>query len=199
MMPVKTMLLDPEIRRRVFFVAGNLAVCVLALFLIVLPIHGLFADRDEQILDKLKVLARLEAIVAQEKNVQSVLSDTSAQLRSGEFLAGPNENVISAELQARLKALAESAGAKSRAVQALPVRTIDQIRYSGSRIEIFGSLQSIQRTVHAIESAKPYLFTSAAVIKLQAPATGRQAEQQEPTLQAQLDVFGAMQPGGREP
>jgi general secretion pathway protein M len=190
--------LDPDLRRRVLFVAGNLAACVLTACTMVLPIYGLFAERDEQILDKLKVLARLDAIAAQEKNVQSILSDTSAQMRSGEFLVGPNENVISADLQARLKTLAEAAGAKSRAVQALPVRTVDQIRYSGARIEIFGSLQSIQRAVHAIESAKPYLFTSGAAIKLQTPLVGRQGLQQEPVLQAQLDVFGA-KPAGHEP
>jgi general secretion pathway protein M len=110
-------------------------------------------------------------------------------MRGGEFLAGPNENVISADLQTRLKAIAVSAGARSRAVQALPLKTNNQIRYSGSRIEIFGSLQSIHRAIYAIESAKPYLFITGAVIKVMPPAS-RQGVPEEPIIQAQLDIFG---------
>lgn len=189
---------DSEIRHRTLFVAGNLAACAVVICALVLPVTAFFADRDDRILEKMKVLARLKAIAAQETNVQSILSDADTQMRDGEFLNGPNENVISAELQARLKAVAESSGARSRAVQALPPRTIDQIRYSGSRIEIFGSIQSIHRAVYAIESAKPYLFTAGAVIKVQTPVT-RQGVAEEPVIQAQLDVFGAIQINGREP
>ena len=135
---------------------------------------------------------------AQAAYVQSIVSDTSAQMRGGEFLTGPNENVISADLQTRLKTITESAGAQSRAAQALPLKIVDQIRYSGSRIEIVGSLQSVHRAIHAIESAKPYLFITSAAIKLSAPA-GRQGIPGEPILQAQLDIFVAIQVNGREP
>ena len=82
-----------------------------------------------------------------------------------------------------------------RAVQALPVKTVDQIRYSGSRIEIFGSLQSIAKTVHAVESSKPYLFITGAAVK--SPPPLRQGASEEPVVQAQLDVFGAVQVGGQ--
>ena len=127
---------DIHLRRRAFFVLGNLAICAVVVSALVMPTYAFFADRDTQIADKQKVLGRLSAIAAQAANVRSIVSDTSAQLRSGEFLAGPNENVISADLQARLKAMIEAAGARSSAVQALPLKIVDQIRYSGSRIEI---------------------------------------------------------------
>jgi general secretion pathway protein M len=140
----------------------------------------------------------LSAIAAQAANVASIASEASAQLRSGEFLTGPNENVISADLQTRLKALTDGAGARSRAVQALPLKIGEQNRFSGSRIEIFGSLQSIHRAIYAIESAKPYLFISGAVIKT-APAINRRGVPEEPVIQAQLDVFGAVQVNGKEP
>ncbi|MGA2287767.1 type II secretion system protein GspM [Bradyrhizobium sp.] len=146
---------------------------------------------------RLQSAARLSAIAAQAANVQSIVSDTSAQMRGGEFLAGADENVISADLQTRLKTITETAGARSRAVQALPFKISDQIRYSGSRIEIFGPLQSIHRAIHDIESAKPYLFITAAAIKLMPPAGG-QGTPGEPMIQAQLDIFGAIQLGGRD-
>jgi general secretion pathway protein M len=189
------MFYDIHLRHRAFFVLGNLAICVAIVFTLVMPINAFFADRDNRIADQLKTFARLSAIAAQAANVQSIASDTSAQMRGGEFLAGPNESVISADLQTRLKGITEAAGARARAVQALPLKTSDQIRYSGSRIEIFGSLQSIHRAVYAIESAKPYLFITGATIK--APPSA--SRQDEPTIQAQLDIFGAIQINGREP
>jgi general secretion pathway protein M len=189
---------DIHLRRRALFVLGNLAVSAVVVGALVMPTLAFFADRDNRISDKLKVLARLSAIAAQATNVQSIVSDTRAQMRGGEFLAGPNENVISADLQTRLKAITDAAGTRSRAVQALPLKTSDQIRYSGSRIEIFGSLQSIHRAIYAIESAKPYLFITGATIK-GTPAVGRQGIPEEPVIQAQLDVFGAIQLSGNEP
>ncbi|MBR1241926.1 hypothetical protein JQ620_17495 [Bradyrhizobium sp. AUGA SZCCT0274] len=186
---------DPLLRRRGLFVAANLAACALLVYVFVLPIIDMFADRDSRIEEQGRVLARLTAIAAQAGNVQSNVSDTRTQLQGGEFLAGPNENVVSADLQTKLKTMTEGAGARSRAVQTLPVKAVDQIRYAGSRIEIYGSLQSILRAVHAIESAKPYLFITGANLKTLTPV--RQGGSEEPVVQAQLDVFGAMQIGGQ--
>jgi general secretion pathway protein M len=190
--------LDPNLRRKALFVLGNLAACAAIMLGMVMPMHEFFAERSGRIAGQLKVLARLNAIATQAANVQSIVSDTSAQMRSGEFLAGANENVISADLQTRLKAMTEAAGARSRAVQALPLKVSDQISYSGSRIEIFGPLQSIHRAIYAIESAKPYLFVTGAAIKLMPPVLG-QGTPGEPVIQAQLDIFGAMQMNGRDP
>jgi hypothetical protein len=188
---------DTHIRRRTFFVLGNLAVCGAVIVGLVRPINAFFTERDVHIADQRLVLARLQAIAAQAENVSSIASATRVQFQGGEFLAGANENVISADLQNRLKAAAESSGARSRAIQALPQKAVGLIKYSGSRIEIFGSLQSIQRTVYAIENAKPYLFITAASIKT-ASAASRPGVSEEPTIQAQLDVFGAMQSKGSE-
>jgi general secretion pathway protein M len=189
---------DAIVRRRALFIIGNLAACAGVVLVLVVPILTFFADRDERILVQARGLARLSAIAEQASNVQSIIADTSGQMRSDEFLTGPSENVISANLQARLKGITEAAGAHSRAVQALPLKTSDQIRYSGSRIEIFGSLPSIQRAIHAIESAKPYLFITGATLRAPPPAT-RQGMPEEPIIQAQLDIFGALQVDGRGP
>jgi general secretion pathway protein M len=192
------MLPDVQFRRRALFVLGNLAVVAVVVVAFVTPVHSFFADRDGGIEGQLRILARLNAIAAQAANVQSIASETSAQMRGAEFLAGTNENVISADLQTRLKAIVETAGARSRAVQALPLKIADQIRYSGSRIEIVGPLQSIHRAVYAIESAKPYLFITGGTMKVM-PSMNSQGISEEPVIQAQLDIFGAIQVEGRGP
>jgi general secretion pathway protein M len=183
------------LRRRALFVSVNLALCAMAFSLLVMPTYGLFSDRDNRIADQRKVLARLSAITAQAENVRAIVSDTSAQMRGGEFLAGPNENVISADLQTKLKTLTEAAGARSRALQALPIKTSDLIRYSGSRIELVGSLPSIRRAIYAIEGAKPYLFVSDATLRV-LPSQSKPGSPEEPVIQAQLDIFGAIQVNG---
>jgi general secretion pathway protein M len=164
---------------------------------VVIPICDFFADRNSRIAEQRVLLARLEAIAAQDANVQSMARRPDAQLQRGEFLIGPNEGVINADLQTRLKALTQAGGARLRSAQSLPAKANDQIRYSGSRIDIYGSLQSIQKTIYAIESATPYLFVTGAVIKLSLPSN-RPGVVEEPVIQAQLDIVGPMHIEGRD-
>ncbi len=189
---------DNPLLRRALFVSGNLMLCFLIFSSVVMPTRAFFADRDSRIVDQRKLLSRLTAIAGQEAVVRSVEANTGAQMHGVEFLAGPNDNVINADLQTRLQAIAAAAGAQSRAVQSLPPKTSDQIRYSGSRIEIYGPLQSIHRAIYAVESAKPYLFIAGAVLRM-APASDKLGVPEEPVIQAQLDIFGAMQVEGRDP
>jgi len=182
---------------QLLFVLGNLAFVAVVVCTVVLPVSSFFADRDERVSAQSKVLARLRAIAAQEASIEAIASETNAELRSGEFLAGTSDNVVSADLQTRIKALTDGAGTRSRAVQGLPVKNADQVRYAGSRIEIVGSIQSIQRALFAIENAKPYLFITAAAMR-NAPTVSRPGIPEEPTISAQLDIYGAMQPVGRD-
>jgi hypothetical protein len=184
--------------RRALFVLVNLTFCAVVVGSTVMPISALFADRESSIVEGRKTLARLTAIAAQEAHVKSIDADTGLQMQRGEFLTGPNENVINADLQTRLKTIVETAGARSRAMQSLPPKSSGQIRYSGSRIEIYGPLQSIHRAVHTVEDARPYLFIAGAVLKM-LPSSGRLDVPEEPVIQAQLDIFGAMQINGRDP
>jgi general secretion pathway protein M len=191
------MILDRIRYPQLLFVLCNLATIAVVACAVVLPVNTFFSDRDERIADQSKVLARLRGIVAQETNIRAIASDTKAQLQSGEFLNGTNENVVNADLQTRLRALTEGAGTRSRSVQALAVKGADQVRYVGSRIEIVGPIQSLQRAVYAIESAKPYLFITAAAIR-NVPAVSRPGVAEEPAISQQLHVYGAMQIAGRD-
>ena len=66
--------------------------------------------------------------------------------------------MVVADLQTRLKAIAEAAGARLRSVQSLPPKTKDEVRYVGARLDVYGTVEAIQRTVYAVEAGKPYLF-----------------------------------------
>jgi general secretion pathway protein M len=180
--------------RRLAFIGANIAVVVLITGLFVLPVRTFFDARDAQIIEQRETLARLQAIVAQESVVRAMANQPVGQ---GEFLAGKNEGVINADLQTRLKGMVEAAGARLRSVRALQSQPDEHDRHIGSRIELSGNLQAIHRVIHAIESAKPYLFVGGAAIR-PAPPTGPKDLPQEPTLEAQFDVFGIVRADGRE-
>ncbi|WP_316205384.1 type II secretion system protein GspM [Bradyrhizobium sp. SZCCHNS3004] len=182
---------DAQLVRPSLFILGNVAILGLVLWGVVLPIDALFKERNARIDDQGRLLARLKAIAAQASSIEVLASETDAQLQSGEFLTGANENVIAADLQTKLKTIVGNAGAQSRAIQSLPGRAVDQIRYSGVRLDLSGPLPAVMRVVHAIESTKPYLFIANATLKSGPPARSGTAE--EPVLQAQLDVYGAVQ------
>jgi general secretion pathway protein M len=183
--------------RRAVFAGVNAAAAALVVGALVLPACDFFAARDARIAEQRALLARLQGVVAQEARIQAMAGETDAQAQAGEFLRGANEGVVSADLQTRLKTVAEGAGARLRSVQALPANTRDEIRYIGSRMELTGSIQAIQRTIHAVESGKPYLFVTAATIK-SSPMMQQAASAQEPVVDAQLDLYGAVQPEGRD-
>lgn len=188
--------------RRALFIAGNLAALVVVILVVVLPISDILTSRNNRIAEQRTLLARLEGIVAQESRIQAFARETETQAQTGEFLRGANDGVMTADLQIRLKSIAEGAGGRLRSVQPLPASSRDQLRLIGSRMELSGTIQVIHRTVQTIESGKPFLFVTAASLKL-GPASSQPGlppnSPQEPVIDAQLDVFGAVQPAGVAP
>lgn len=187
---------NPWLRRAVFL-ALNLAAGLVIYGLVVAPIRAFFSDRDTFIAEQGALLARLTSIAAQEANVQAAARQVAEQAKRGELLVGPNESVINADLQTRLKTVAEQSGARLRSVQSLPARTSDKVRYVGCQLDIFGSLQAIHKTIHAVESRTPYLFVVAAALK-PAPVVNRAGPPEQPVLEARLDIFGSVHIEARE-
>jgi general secretion pathway protein M len=188
--------------RRLAFVAGNFAAALMVAAFVGMPVQAFFAERDAQIAGQRTLIARFAAIAAQQPRVQAAAQQADAQVEQGEFLVGTNEGVIVADLQTRLKTMAEAAGARLRSVQSLPPKTREEVRYVGARLDVYGPLAAIQRTLYAVESAQPYLFVDAAAVRAAPsvnPAALPNAAAQEPVIDAQLDVFGAVHLKGREP
>jgi general secretion pathway protein M len=188
--------------RTAAFVAGNFAVALVLAVSVIMPVHAFFAERDAQIASQRALLARFAAIAGQQARVETAAHDADAQVEQGEFLVGTNEGVIVADLQTRLKTMAEAAGARLRSVRSLPAKTREEVRYVGARLDVYGPLAAIQRTLYAVESGKPYLFVDAAAVRAAPavnPAALPNAAAQEPVIDAQFDVFGPVHLKGREP
>jgi general secretion pathway protein M len=176
--------------RRIVFLAVNLlAVAIIAS--IILSMVDVIVVLDDQIAEQQTVLRQLKGVAAQEKHVQTLAEAVEKDFQGVEFLHGANDGVVSADLQTRLKELTESTGARVRSLQTLPPRTLGGAHYISTRIEIYGSVQSVRGAVYAIESGRPYLFISGAVLK-SSGVSGRSNGAQEPVIQAQLDILGAI-------
>jgi hypothetical protein len=182
---------------RVFFLSANLAACLMIWVCIVMPTSAFFTERNARIAEQRALLVRLTSVAIQEGAVQSIGHQVGAQ--RGDFLVGSSDGVVNANLQTQLKRMAEGAGARVRSLQGLPAMTSEQVRYSGSRVEISGPIQSVHRAIYEIESAKPFLFVTVAQIRALPPTISPSGQAEEPVLQAQLDVFGAVQIEERTP
>ena len=172
------------------FVAVNMAVIAFAIVVLFAPILSHFSGRSEEISENASQLARFENIMRQAR--------TSAQGAAGRdnvFLAGNEERVVSADLQAALKSLATAAGVNLLGIRGLTGARSQQLRMIGVGVELEGTLAAIRDMMRAIESQTPLLFVSS--ISLRSITDG-----DDGPIRAEMTVQGAMRvaqkPGGEK-
>lgn len=173
---------------RALFIGFN-ALALLAVIGLVAALADHVQSQDDEIAQRQQMLGRLEAILAREGEVRAAADRIKTQLSEGDFLKGANEGVIAAELQIRLKSVAERNGARVLTMQGLTLPADDVLRYIGAKISLVGTHQQLQKAIYEIEADKPYLFIRNASLKLTAGANGISTE---PTLEAHLDVTGTL-------
>ncbi|PDT87482.1 hypothetical protein CO669_25290 [Bradyrhizobium sp. Y36] len=185
--------LSPSSGRMLFIGVNMLAL------LFVIGLGAALADYvqglDDDIAQKRQVLDRLDAILAREGDVRAAGERIKTQMTEGDFLKGANEGVIAAELQIRLKSVAERNGARVLTMQGLTLPADDVLRYIGAKVALVGTHQQLQRTIYEIEVDKPYLFIRGASLK---PTAGN-GTSIEPTLEANLDITGTLPKNGGQP
>jgi general secretion pathway protein M len=185
--------------RRGAFVLANLAAFAGFLILFAWPIQAFFADREAQIAEQRVLLIRLNAIASQRATVERLAAQSATDVSRGEFLEGANDGVAAANLQTLLKGMVEPTGARLRSVRALPTKLAENIKFIGVQLEMTGTIRAVYQAIHTVETAKPLLFVAGALLKpTQQTAARLDASSAEPTIDAQLDVVGAMQIDGAE-
>jgi general secretion pathway protein M len=179
----------PPMWRQMSFVAAHLAVIAVVSCAMVLPYQRYVWARQQEIERKRDTLQRFEAVAAQDGAVQEFLRRVEERNSSGVLLPGQNENVASAELQSRLKALAEAQGVVVRSIRALPSKPSYAAQLIGVRLECAGTIEAIRTIVHQIESGPVLLVISETGLRSQiVPRAAMPVV--APTIDAQLDVFG---------
>lgn len=159
---------------------------------IISPLWSQTEARDARIDSKREQLARYLAVAKQGPDIDRALQRISSSINGNEMFAAQSEAIAAANLQNRLTSLAASNRVSFRSARLLQSREEDNATLIGVRIHLAGGLREMQKVIHAIESAVPYMFIDAAQVTGSSARTTGGADPQL-ILDAQLDVFGLFQ------
>jgi general secretion pathway protein M len=161
------------------------------------PIKSRYDENDQAIADRIRLLAGFKSAIAQGRQSGSETSASDLERYRGDFLAGPEDAIILADLQTRLRSLITARNAELSSARALPPKSRDGLEYLGLGLQIRAELKGIQEVLHAIETGKPLLFVERADLRLDergtAAARARNAESIAPTT-LEIAVYGAKWP-----
>ena len=90
--------------------------------------------------------------------------------------------------QTTLTSMAQASGLRIRSARKLPERERPPFRLIGMGINLTTDIESVQKILYAIETAKPYLFVEAVDIS---PLGGANPPPGRRMLEVRLDVFAA--------
>lgn len=169
-----------QVSRRAFL-AFNAVGLVLLVLLFVGPVLSHFSTRNDEIKDSVVQLAYLqritgEAQVMEKRGVQSPQP----------FMVGDEERVISADLQARLQAMATAKGAHVLGLRGLQSGRVAQSRTVAVGLQFEGSLGIVRDVIAEIEDQSPFLFITDASLRPASDGDGTM-------LRAEFKVEGVMQ------
>jgi general secretion pathway protein M len=179
--------------RRAIFIAGNVAALLFLYLLFIEPVRRYLDDRSEQLQQRQATLARYEFVSSQEASVKAFAAQVAESNARGELIAGESAGIVNANLQARLKALAEAANVTVRSIQMLPAKTLRGATLVGARLDVAAPLEAMHALARALEGDTPLLFVTAATMRGQTAFWGINplaSPQSDATLEAQFDVYG---------
>lgn len=191
-----TALLDSAAGRRVAFTGVNLLALLLFYLIFFEPVRLLLADGAAAIAERRQTLARYEAVASHDRQIQAYARQVADINGQGELFDGDSDGVINANLQARLKTIAEQAQVTVRSIQMLPEKPFQGVTLVGARLDVSGSYENIHALARALEGEPPLLIIAAAAIRGQTMLWGA-APEQNAELEAQFDVFGGAPKKGR--
>ncbi len=179
------------IRRTVFFSAHVLAAASVYLVAIE-PMRRFLADRADDIAQRRTTLSRYESVAAQERVVEDYAKQVADSNARGELIGGFSAGIVNANLQARLKSLAEQTGVTVRVIQMLPPRNVRGATLVGARLDVFGLLEPLHRLTRALEGEPPLLLVTNATLRGQPAFWGAVSKgaSEEQKIDAQFDVYG---------
>jgi hypothetical protein len=173
-----------KIPRGAPFLGFNISVALFIVIFLLTPVLAHFASRSEEISESAAQLAHFRKIM------RSAGTPAGKSSQGGDpFLPGAEERVVSADLQASLKAIATNAGVNLLGIRGLPGSRFQQLRMVVVSVELEGSLPAVRDMVVAIENQTPFLFVAAASFR-------SVSEGEEGPIRAELKVQGAMRDGG---
>ena len=174
--------------QRTAALAVLLVVVLAAVALIAFPVYKLH-ERYDSALETLQFrLNKLRGVAAQKAEIQSALAAVKSENPARFFLKNSAPNLAGSELQDLLRAAVEKGGARLTSVQVAAPKEEGRYRQIALNVQIVGNVQTLQGTLHALESALPYVFVDMLRINSTQFRGARVNPGLEPEVTVQLDV-----------
>lgn len=184
-----TVALSPQARRAVAL-AILVGVLVIVWSLAVWPLIRLAGDRQADIAVLSGRLNHLHALIARKPGLDRRLHVVQARLvKEGGFWTGASAPAIAAEVQDRLRAVVAASGGRIKSASEASEAAERGFRKITVRFRIEGTLDTLQRTLGAIDTTRPSLFVDRFIVS--APASPSDGSH-PPILDLDLDVAGYM-------
>jgi general secretion pathway protein M len=173
-------LVSKRMPRGALFLAFNAFALLFVLLFVCAPVLSHFVSRSDGISESAAQLAHFQNII---RSAKTLTKNTS---HAGDpFLPGSEERVVSADLQASLKAIATTAGLRILAIRGLQGSRSQQLQMVAASVEVEGSLPAVRKMVLAVENQKPFLFVTAASLR-------SVVDGEDGNIRAELKVNGAI-------
>jgi general secretion pathway protein M len=180
-------LVSKRIPRGAIFLALNAFAGLFLILFVFAPVLSHFASISEDISENAAQLVHFQSIIRNAKALMKKIPQAGDP-----FLPGNEERVVSADLQATLKAIVTTSGVGFLGIRALQGGRSQQLRMVTASVELEGPLPAVRDVILAIENQMPFLFVTAASLR-------SVADGDEGLIQAELKVQGAMRDHGSSP
>lgn len=166
------------------------------------PLLDQYDDNAEAITGGLRQLGQFRSVIAQSR--QAGVENRAGDLERyrGDFLDGPEDAIIVADLQTRLSAVIATRNGEVSSARALTPKNRDGLDYLGLGLQIRAEMKDIQDVLYAIETGTPLLFVERADLRLDERGTAagraRNSESVAPMV-LEVSVYGAKWPGSKPP
>jgi hypothetical protein len=178
--------------QRALALALLVAVVAAAYYAIAQPLIDTYATDRAAIVERRDVLLRYQR-AAQElpARQQELAALNQAQAKADGFLEGASDTLIAAQIQNRVKALANAAKTELKSSQALPAETAGKLKRIAVRSQISTTTAGLLAIVHDLEAQSPSLFLDNVTLQAR-PVTLRDRRDagSGEAIDVQFDVYG---------
>lgn len=176
--------------RRIAAIALLAAALVVVAAVITLPVYFVHDHYDAEIVKMQRQLKGFMALSRQQPQFVEAIDLLKSRDSRKFFLKGVSPALASAELQDVVKSVVDSSGGRVLSVQVLPPGDEAGYRRIGATIQISTNIQSLRRTLYALEAKEPYLFIDGLIVRAQVPSNFKPSPGVEPDMFCQFDVIG---------
>lgn len=183
--------LSPPVRRAL--AVTILIVLVAALFFgVVQPLADSYLSDHQRIAQLKDAVAKYqraaEELPARQAQLDALARD---QASATGFLQGPSDTLIAAQIQNRIKSLADSAKVELRSSQVLPGAEEGKLKRIAVREQLTGTISGILSVFHGLEAtSSPSLFLDNISMRTRPIVTRANAPTADEILEVQFDVYG---------